>query len=94
MRGNSLKMSIKKRVANFGRKGIKDLWILENGNVLSAEVWESKGSICNHPIEGIKGRALKDSRREHFLEAELVENSGGTWEIGWGRAGIGQSSEW
>ena len=62
--------------------------------MLSAEVWESKGSICNHPIEGIKGRALKDSRRKHFLEAELVENGGGTWKIRWGRAGIGQSSEW
>ena len=89
MRGNSLKMSIKKQMANFGLKGIKDLWILENGNVLSAEVWESKGSICNHSIEGIKGRALKDSRREYFLEVELVENSDSTWEIQWGRAGIG-----
>ena len=93
MGGNSLKMSIKKRVANFCLKAIKDLWILENGNMLSAEVWDN-GSICNHPIEGIKGRALKDSRRKNFLEAELVENGGGTWEIRWGRAGIGQSSEW
>ena len=45
-------------------------------------------------IESIKGRALKDSRRKHFLEVELVENGGGTWEIWWGRAGIDQSSEW
>ena len=32
-------------------------------------------AACNHPIEGIKGRALKDSRRKNFLEVEL-ENDG------------------
>ena len=54
MRGNSLKMSIKKQVANFCLKGIKDLWILENGNILSAEVWESKSSICNHQSKALR----------------------------------------
>ena len=81
MRGNSLKMTIKKRVANFDLKGIKDLWILENGNVLRTEVWESKSGMCNYQ-SGIKSRALKDSRREYFLEAELEENSGGTFSGG------------
>ena len=62
--------------------------------MLSAEVWESKGSICNHAIEGIKVRALKDIRRKHFLEAKPVENGSGTWEVRWGRASISKSSEW
>ena len=62
--------------------------------MLSAEVWESKSSICDHPIKPVKSRALKNIGGEHFLEAQLIENSGGTWEFRWRRAGVGKSSQW
>ena len=91
MSGNNIKLSGEKRVANFCIKGIKDLWILKDGNMLSTE---SESSVCNHPIERVKSRALKNIGRKHFLEAQLVKNGGGTWEFLWRRAGVGKSSEW
>ena len=62
--------------------------------MLNTEVWESESSVGNHPIERIKGRALENIGRKHFLEAKLVENGGGTWEFLWRRAGVGKSSGW
>ena len=60
--------------------------------MLNTEVWEGEGSVGNHPIKRVKSRTLKNVRRKHFIEAELVENGGGIWErVRW-RAGM--SSGW
>ena len=47
---NDLELPSEKRLTNFRIKGIADLWILEDRNMVSAEVWESKGGVCNHPF--------------------------------------------
>ena len=60
--------------------------------MVSAEVWESKGGVCNHPIKRVKSRALKNVGRKHF--SELVENSSGAWNLMGRRAGISKSSTW
>ena len=60
--------------------------------MVSAEVWESKGGVCNHPIKRVKSRALKNVGRKHFIEAKLVENSSGAWNLMGRRAGISKSS--
>jgi len=62
--------------------------------MLSTEVWESEGSVGNHPIKWIKNRALKNVGREHFVEAKLVENGGGARDFLWRGAGIGKSGGW
>ena len=62
--------------------------------MISTEVWESKGSVCNHPIKRVKSRALKNVGRKHFIEAKLVENSSSVWNLVGRRAGIGKSSGW
>ena len=75
---NCFDLSRKKRLTNFRIEGAEDLWSLEDRKMLSAEVWESEGSVGNHPIKRVKSRALKNVGREHFVEAKLVENGGGT----------------
>ena len=84
-------LSRKKRLTNFRIEGAEDLWSLEDRKMLSAEVWESEGSVSNHPIKRVKSRALKNVGRKHFVEAKLVENGGGTWKFLWGGAGFGKS---
>ena len=91
---NCVDLSRKKRLTNFRIEGTEDLWSLEDREMLSAEVWESEGSVGNHPIKRVKSRALKNVGRKHFVEAKLVENGGGTWNFLWGGAGIGKSSGW
>ena len=83
-----------KRLTNFRIKGTEDLWSLKDRKMLSTEVWESVGSIGDHPIKGVKSRALKNVGRQHFVEAQLVENGGGTGEFLWGGTGIGKRSGW
>ena len=91
---NCVDLSRKKRLTNFLIEGTEDLWSLEDRKMLSAKVWESEGSVGNHPIKRVKSRALKNVGRKHFVEAKLVENGGGTWDFLWGGAGIGKSSGW
>ena len=91
---NCFDLSRKKRLTNFRIEGTEDLWSLEDRNMLSTEVWESEGSVGNHPIKRVKSRALKNVGREHFVEAKLIKNSGGVWKFLWGGAGIGKSSGW
>ena len=62
--------------------------------MISTEVWESKGGICNHPIKRVESRALKNVGRKHFSEAKLVENSSCIWNLQRRRAGIGKSNGW
>ena len=81
---NCFGLSRKKRLTNFRIEGTEDLWSLKDRKMLSTEVWESVGSIGDHPIKGVKGKALKNVGRKHFVEAQLVENGGGTWEFLWG----------
>ena len=60
--------------------------------MLNAEVWESEGSIGNHPIIRVKSGALKNVGRKHFGEAKLIKNGGGTRDFLWG--GGGRRKEW
>ena len=57
--------------------------------MLNTEVWESEGSIGNHPIIRVKSGALKNVGRKHFGE-KLIKNGGGTR----GGAGVGKSGGW
>ena len=84
---NCVDLARKKRLTNFRIEGTEDLWSLEDRKMLSAEVWESEGSVGNHPIKRVKSRALKNVGRKHFVEAKLVENGGGTWNFLWGGGG-------
>ena len=61
--------------------------------MFNAEVWESEGSIGNHPIIRVKSGALKNVGRKHFGEAKLIKNGGGTRDFLWG-AGVGKSGGW
>ena len=54
------------------------------------EVWE--GGVCNHPTN--ESRALKNVGRKHFIEAKLVENSSGAWNLMGRSVGISESSGW
>ena len=62
--------------------------------MLNTEVWESEGSIGNHPIIRVKSGALKNVGRKHFGEAKLIKNGGGTRDFLWGGAGVGKSGRW
>ena len=64
------------------------------GRCSNAEVWESEGSIGNHPIIRVKSGALKNVGRKHFGEAKLIKNGGGTRDFLWGGAGVGKSGGW
>ena len=57
--------------------------------MFNAEVWESEGSIGNHPIIRVKSGALKNVGRKHFGGAKLIKNGGGTRNFLWG----GRASE-
>ena len=92
--GNDVDLSRKKRLTNFLIESTEDLWSLENAKMLSAEVWESEGSVGNHPIKRVKSRALKNVGRKHFVRFKLIENGGGTWNFLWGGANIGKSGGW
>ena len=50
---NYISLSREKRETNFRIKGTEDLWILKDRNMVSTEVWKSKGSVCNKPIKCI-----------------------------------------
>ena len=75
---DSVELSREKRLTNFLIEGTEDLWGLEDRKMRNTEVWESEGSIGNHPIIRVKSGALKNVGRKHFGEAKLIENGGGT----------------
>ena len=89
---DSVELSREKPLTNFLIEGTEDLWGLEDRKMRNTEVWESEGSIGNHPIIRVKSGALKNVGRKHFGEAKLVENGGGTRDFLWG--GVGKSGRW
>lgn len=91
---DSVELSREKRLTNFLIEGTEDLWGLEDRKMRNTEVWESEGSIGNHPIIRVKSGALKNVGRKHFGEAKLIKNGGGTRDFLWGGAGVGKSGRW